>query len=234
MLDLLPGDVPALAPDLLGFGSAFHGPVALEDVTAEAHARRLLDATDGPLVVAGYDVGSRIAQAMARLEPDRIAGLVVTPAFPAMQRYSTAPEMAQHYWYQHFHRLPLSTQLLDGRAEDVRTYLTHIWSTWGNEDLTSDDAFAALVDDYARPGAFMASVAWYAANPSGSQAPIDVHTIVLWGDQDPLFPVGWAESVPESFTDAELRVLPGAGHFLPLEAPQAFADAVKTLLSTGP
>ena len=48
MLDLLPGDVPALAPDLLGFGSAFHGPVALEDVTAEAHARRLLDATDGP------------------------------------------------------------------------------------------------------------------------------------------------------------------------------------------
>ena len=83
MLDLLPGDVPALAPDLLGFGSAFHGPVALEDVTAEAHARRLLDATDGPLVVAGYDVGSRVAQAMARLEPQRIAGLVVTPAFPA-------------------------------------------------------------------------------------------------------------------------------------------------------
>jgi hypothetical protein len=41
VLDLLPGNVPALAPDLLGFGSAFHGPVALEDVTAEAHARRL-------------------------------------------------------------------------------------------------------------------------------------------------------------------------------------------------
>ena len=58
---------------------------------------------------------------------------------------------------------------------------------------------------------------------------------MLWGDQDPLFPVAWAESVPESFTDAELRVLPGAGHFLPLEAPQAFADAVRTLLpSTGP
>jgi pimeloyl-ACP methyl ester carboxylesterase len=230
VLDLLPGDVPALAPDLLGFGSAFHGPVALEDVTAEAHARRLLDATDGPLVVAGYDVGSRVAQAMARLEPQRIAGLVVTPAFPAMLRYSTAPEMAQHYWYQHFHRLPLSTQLLDGRPEDVRAYLTHIWSTWGNPELTGDPAFDALVDDYARPGAFTASVAWYSANPSGSQAPIDVRTIVLWGDRDPLFPIEWAESVPESFTDAELRVLPGAGHFVPLEAPEAFADAVTAFL----
>jgi pimeloyl-ACP methyl ester carboxylesterase len=224
-----------LAPDLLGFGSAFHGPVELEDVTAEAHARRLLDATDGPLVVAGYDIGSRIAQAMARLEPDRIAGLVVTPAFPAMQRFSTAPEMAPHYWYQHFHRLPLSTRLLDGRPEDVHAYLSHIWRTWAAEDLTGDDDFAALVQEYARPGAFTASVAWYRANPSGSQAPIGVRTIVLWGDSDPLFPVEWAGSVPESFTDAELRVLPGAGHFLPLEAPQAFADAVRAFLpSTGP
>ena len=232
MVGLLPADIPTVVPDLLGFGSAFDGPVALEDVTAEAHAQRLLDATDGPLVVAGYDIGSRIAQAMARLAPERIAGLVATPAFPAMQRFATAPEMAPHYWYQHFHRLPLSTQLLDGRPEDVRAYLTHIWRTWGARDLTGDDEFAALVDDYARPGAFTASVAWYSANPSGSQAPIANRAIILWGDQDPLFPVAWAESVPESFTDAELRVLPGAGHFLPLEAPQAFADAVRAL--TGP
>jgi pimeloyl-ACP methyl ester carboxylesterase len=222
--------VPTLVPNLLGFGSAFYGPVALEDVTAEAHARRLLDATDGPLVVAGYDIGSRIAQAMARLEPARLAGLVVTPAFPAMQRFATAPEMAPHYWYQHFHRLELSKQLLDGRPEDVHAYLAHIWRTWAAQDLTGDVDFAALVDDYARPGAFTASVAWYTANPSGSQAPIDTRAIVLWGEQDPLFPVAWAESVGESFTDAELRVLPGAGHFLPLEAPEAFADAVKELL----
>ena len=86
------------------------------------------------------------------------------------------------------------------------------------------------MDEYARPGAFTASVAWYSANPSGSQAPIAVRTIVLWGDSDPLFPVEWAESVPESFTGAELRVLPGVGHFVPLEASEAFADAVKAFL----
>ena len=230
MLDLLGADVPVVAPDLLGFGSAFSGPVAPEDVTSEAHARRLLDATDGPLVVAGYDIGSRIAQAMARLAPERIAGLAVTPAFPAMQHHAVAPEMARHYWYQHFHRLPLSSQLIDGKPDAVRAYLTHIWTTWASRDLTGDDAFAALVDEYARPGAFTASVAWYLANPSGSQAPIATRTIVLWGDADPLFPAEWADSVGESFSDAELRLLPGAGHFLPLEAPDAFADAVEALL----
>jgi pimeloyl-ACP methyl ester carboxylesterase len=229
--ELLPAHLTVLAPDLLGFGSAFHGPVALEDITAEAHASRLLDAIDGSLVVAGYDVGSRIGQAMARMAPERIAGLVATPAFPAMQRYATAPEMAAHYWYQHFHRLPLSTQLLDGRRDDVHAYLTHIWSTWANHDLTHDAEFEALIDAYARPGALAASIAWYSANPSGgSQAPIDVPTIVLWGDSDPLFPADWAESVPESFTDAQLRILPGAGHFVPLEAPEAFAAAIAELL----
>jgi pimeloyl-ACP methyl ester carboxylesterase len=228
---LLPEHMPVIAPDLLGFGSAFTGPVALEDITAEAHARRLLDAIDGPLVVAGYDVGSRIAQAMARMAPERITGLVATPAFPAMLRYAAAPAMAAHYWYQHFHRLPLSTELLDGRREAVHAYLTHIWSTWGNRDLTSDAEFETLIDAYARPGALAASIAWYSANPSGgSQAAITVPTIVLWGDSDPLFPAAWAEAVPESFTDARLRILPGAGHFLPLEAPEPFAAAIEGLL----
>jgi pimeloyl-ACP methyl ester carboxylesterase len=224
-------DLSVIVPDLLGFGSAFHGPVALEDATAEAHAERLLDALDGDLVVAGYDIGSRIGQAMARMAPERIAGLVATPAFPAMQRYATAPEMAAHYWYQHFHRLPLSTQLLDGRPGDVRAYLTHIWSTWAGRDLTSDPEFDALVADYARPGALAASIAWYSANPSGgSQAAIDVPSIILWGDRDPLFPVAWSESTAESFPNAELRVLEGCGHFVPLEAPEAFAAAVEELL----
>lgn len=227
----LPAHLTVLAPDLLGFGSAFHGPVALEDITAEAHASRLLDAIDGPLVVAGYDVGSRVAQAMARMAPERINGLVATPAFPAMLRFATAPALAAVYWYQHFHRLPLSTQLLDGRRDDVHAYLTHIWSTWANHDLTHDTEFEALVDAYARPGAFTASVAWYSANPSkGSQEAIGVPTIVLWGDSDPLFPAEWAESVPESFTDAQLRILRGAGHFLPLEAAEAFAAAIVDLL----
>jgi pimeloyl-ACP methyl ester carboxylesterase len=50
---------------------------------------------------------------------------------------------------------------------------------------------------------------------------------VLWGEHEPLFPVAWADRLPEHFADAELRVLPGVGHFAPLEAPEAFAAAVR-------
>jgi pimeloyl-ACP methyl ester carboxylesterase len=49
---------------------------------------------------------------------------------------------------------------------------------------------------------------------------------VLWPEHDPLFPRSWSDRVPEFFTAADLRFIDGAGHFMPLEAPTAFAAAI--------
>ena len=50
-------------------------------------------------------------------------------------------------------------------------------------------------------------------------------TTVLWPEHDPLFPPAWADRLDEFFDDYELHHLPGVGHYVPLEAPQAVADA---------
>ena len=50
-----------------------------------------------------------------------------------------------------------------------------------------------------------------------------VPSTVLWAAADPLFPVAWADALGEWFTQHELRVLPDVGHFVPVEAPAAFA-----------
>ena len=197
----------------------------LADATADAHARRIVELLDAGgherAVVAGYDVGSRVAQALARIAPERVAGLVVTPFFPSLTPFTAEPAMAARYWYQHLHRLPLVEQLLDGRRAAVHAYLTHIWATWSADpDLARGPEFEALIDDYARPGAMTASIAWYRANVGYATAPsLSSPTIVLWGDSDPLFPAEWAGATPESFTDAEVRILAGAGHFIPSRRP---------------
>jgi pimeloyl-ACP methyl ester carboxylesterase len=49
---------------------------------------------------------------------------------------------------------------------------------------------------------------------------------MLWAEHDPLFPIAWADRLNDWFTAAELRIVPNSGHFLPLEAPDAFARAV--------
>ena len=207
-----------IAPDL-------RVPVA--DATAAAWANRVLEDLTAPSVVlAGYDIGSRVGQLVAQLAPERVAGLVATPYFPALANRTVDPAMASHYWYQHFHRLGLADELLDGNRDALGAYLTHIWRTWSADGRDPDPQ---LIEEYARPGAFTASVAWYRENTGYSSAgePVACPTTVLWGDRDPLFPVAWAEDVPASFSNARKVILDGVGHFIPVEAPTAFAAAVR-------
>ena len=49
---------------------------------------------------------------------------------------------------------------------------------------------------------------------------------MLWPEHDPLFPRSWSDRLAEFFARAELRAVDGAGHFIPLEAPSAFAAAI--------
>jgi len=53
---------------------------------------------------------------------------------------------------------------------------------------------------------------------------------VLWPGHDPLFPPEWANRLAEFFSDVTGTPLPDAGHFVPLEAPDAFASAIRVAL----
>jgi len=55
---------------------------------------------------------------------------------------------------------------------------------------------------------------------------------VLWQSDDPLFPRAWADRLDRFFSQVELRELDGVGHFTPLEAPHAFADAIRQAMSS--
>jgi pimeloyl-ACP methyl ester carboxylesterase len=61
-----------------------------------------------------------------------------------------------------------------------------------------------------------------------SQLPsIGLPTTVLVGTRDRLTPVRLGRSIAERIPGAQLVILPGAGHMLPLEAPDRIVDAVR-------
>ena len=236
-----------VVPDLRGFGeSDRHLVDPYEGYSGAAQARSVIGLLDdlelGPVVLAGYDIGSRIAQAVAQAAPDRVRALVVTPPAPGAGRRMLDPGPQAEFWYQHFHRLPLAEQLLDGRPDAVRTYLRHFWSHWSGPSFTpADDDLDRLAAAYGRSGAFTSSIGWYRAGPGISaralaeRAPepadrlrVPVH--VLWPGHDPLFPPEWADRLDEFFADVTLTRLPEVGHFVPLEAPEEFASAVRDAL----
>jgi hypothetical protein len=68
-------------------------------------------------VIGGYDIGSRIAQAVARERPDLARALVVSPPLPGIGDRILSPRAQQEFWYQPFHQLSLSTELIDGRPD---------------------------------------------------------------------------------------------------------------------
>jgi pimeloyl-ACP methyl ester carboxylesterase len=240
-----------IVPDLRGFGeSDKHAADPAREYNAAAQARSIAGLIGelglGQVVLAGYDIGSRIAQAIARNRPDLVRALVIAPPLPGIGDRILAPRAQREFWYQAFHNLELSAELIDGQPDAVRGYLRHFWSHWSGPAYEPDEQHLDhLVSVYGPPGAFTASIAWYRAGAGSvaaslaEQVPdpgdrIAVPTTVLWPEHDPLFPREWSDRIGEFFADQHLTWLDGAGHFSPLEAPGAFAAAVVAAVGTGP
>ena len=102
---MLDGEADVVVPDLRGFGDSDRHPVdPVQGYSAPAQARSVLGLLEeldlGPVVLGGYDVGSRIAQALAREHPERVGALVVTPPLPGTGRRVLEPEPQREFWYQ--------------------------------------------------------------------------------------------------------------------------------------
>jgi pimeloyl-ACP methyl ester carboxylesterase len=232
-----------VVPDLRGFGeSDKHSADPAEQYSADAQARSVVAlieelGLDRP-VLGGYDVGSRVAQTVARDRPDLVRALVVSPPLPGIGDRVLSAEAQREFWYQPFHQLQLAVELVDGDAGAVRKYLRHFWQHWsGPSYQLGDEELEHLVSVYAVPGAFTASIGWYRAGAgsvarSVSEQPpspgdrVAVPITVLWPEYDPLFPRAWSDRLDQFFTDARLEYVDGAGHFTPLECPHEFAAAL--------
>ena len=208
--------------------------------SAETIAERVAAVIGEPAVVGGYDVGSRVAQALARARPELVRALVLAPPLPGVGERVLSADAHREFWYQAFHRLELAEQL-DRRQAGRGPRLP-----------------AALLGPLVRPGVRAAGGSPRAARrplrrarrlhgvdrlvplrlgrrgqePGRDRARerIAAPTHVLWPEHEPLFPRAWGDRLDEFFADVVVTDLPGAGHFSPLEAPEAWAEAIRAHL----
>ena len=242
-LPLLDPAVTVVVPDLRGFGDSDRHPVdpaGAYSATGQARSIAGLIAELGlsQPVVAGYDIGSRIAQTLATEHPDHVGRLVLSPPLPGLGTRVLDPLVQSELWYMGFHRSGLAADLLDGNPAGIRRYLEHFWNRWSGPDFRiASSALEHLTTAYARPGAFTSAIAWYRAGPGmvssalaeTSPAPsnrIPIPTSVLWPEYDPIFPRGWSDRLGKFFSDVRLVPADGVGHFTPVETPDRFAELV--------
>ena len=228
-----------VVPDLRGFGGSDKQSADPAQYGVAAQARSVVGlieelGLERP-VLAGYDIGSRIAQGIARTMPQLVDGLVVAPPLPGIGKRMFSEQAQAEFWYQAFHRLPVIEELIDGNPAAVRSYLRHFWTHWSGPGFEPE--LDHLVEAYAVPGAFTASILWYragagsVATSAAETAPasydrIAVPTVVLWPEFDPLFPRAWSDRLDDFFSDVRLRLVDGVGHYAPLEYPEVLAEEI--------
>jgi pimeloyl-ACP methyl ester carboxylesterase len=247
VLEPLSSIADVIAPDFRGFGESDKPDLSpAEGYTPEILADDVIALLDGlrinQAVIAAYDIGATVAQTLARRHVDRVKALALSnPAYPGIGGRRFDPSVQREFWYQHFHALAWSDRLIAYDRETVRVYLEYFYDHWcGRKEAIREREFEAIVDAYARPGAVKASIAYYRARAIHRQtqagAPpedsrIRQPTVIAWGELDPVILAVWADRLGETFLDHELSLLPGIGHFVPIEAPEQTIETIRRSLA---
>jgi pimeloyl-ACP methyl ester carboxylesterase len=227
-----------VAPDLRGFGDSDkpEGPYGPEQHAADMLA--LMDALGFERFgVVGHDVGGAAMQPLARSAPERVTGLFFFDfVYPGIGARMGAPDRLNHIWYQSFHQMDMAPALVGATRETCRTYLGHFLKNWSYRKDTFDAVIEAFTDVFMKPGNLAGGFAHYRAAHAGrlrmmqgetpKLPPIVVPTCVRWAEHDPLFPYAWTDRMGETFSNLDLAMFPGVGHFPHREDPDRAAGEI--------
>lgn len=209
----LGGAFQTLAVDLPGFGDAPRAPGPYTVAAMADHVEARLHALGGaPLILVGHSMGGKVALAVAARRPEALRALVLLAPSPP------TPE-------------PI--------AEDKRAALIAGWAEYSVASQTlAEITSAPLTEGHRRLaiGDMMraSKAAWTAWLTDGSRedisdevAAIEVPVTILSGACDTVLPTRLIRrEVAARLRDASVLAVPGAGHLLPLEAPEIVARVI--------
>ena len=239
-----------IVPYLRGHGSTtFVSPTTVRNAQQSAVALDVVALMDAlhirKAVLAGFDWGSRTADIIAALWPERVRALVSTSGYlitnvPA-QRKPLPPRAERTWWYQYYFatdrgRTAMETpELRDGLC---RLVWDEVSPTWHFDDATFARTAAAFQNPD-HPAIVIHNYRWRLGLADGerrydqyeqllaAKPTISVPTITVDPALDPFLAATDGTGYRQFFTGPyQHRVFPGVGHDAPQEAPTAFAQAV--------
>ena len=228
-----------IAPDLRGFGDSDKPTRLWAPADHAADMLAVLDALGLERVgLVGHDIGGAVMQALAREAPDHFTGLFFFDfSYPGIGSRGGTPDRLIEIWYQFFHQLEIAPILVGANRDTCRAYFGFILRHWAHRSEVFDDAvLEVFVDNFMKPGNLEGGFNHYKAGQVGRMAllkgeapalpPIAIPTTVRWAEHDALFPFGFTDRLGETFTNLDLAMFEGVGHFPHREDPDRAAAEI--------
>ena len=209
--EIFAAQIPALWP---------WGPVTvastLDGQTIEEAAASILRDAPPRFALAGISMGGYICFEIMRQAPSRVSklALIDTSARPDTVQQTDARLRTLAQARTHFMVIALLelTNLLHPRRR-------------GNPDIIDINrrmARAIGLESYER----QLKIAISRPDSRPFLSAIQVPTLVLVGDSDPLTPIGYSQEIASAVRGAKLQVLPDCGHLSPIEQPAQVSEAL--------
>jgi pimeloyl-ACP methyl ester carboxylesterase len=237
-----------IVPYLRGHGTTrFRSATTLRDPQQVVFALDVIALMDAlgiaAAILAGFDWGSRTADIIAALWPERCTALVSVTGYLITNREGNKqplpPRLEWAWWYQYYFTTERGRLGLEKNRHDLAKLIWEFVSpTWKFDDATFDRTAAAFDNpDYV--AIVIGNYRWRLGLAEGdpgygdlerrlAAAPvITVPSVTLDGELDPFTPAGNGSAYRAKFTGRYAHhTLRRTGHNVPQEAPRAFARAV--------
>ncbi|MEV7074779.1 alpha/beta hydrolase [Streptomyces sp. NPDC093990] len=239
-----------LVPYLRGHGStrflSRHTPRTAEQSAIALDVIAFMDALKiDKAVLAGFDWGSRTADIIAALWPERVKSLVSTSGYLITDRKAqlepAIPAVEHNWWYQWYFATDRGVKAMEDVDQRI-ALCRYVWTLVSPNWKFSDATFARTAEAFKNPdyaAIVLYNYRWRISLIEGdrrydryerllaTQPSIGVPTVTLDAALDPFTAPGDGTSYRNHFTGPYLhRTITDIGHDLPQEAPTAFAQAV--------
>lgn len=245
-----------LTPYIRGFGpTRFLSESTLRAGQQAAIGQDLIDFIDAlglsGATLAGYDWGCRAACVASVLQPSRVNALIAIGGYNIQDVQSAPfPELpaeekeSWYHWYFNTERGRLGLNLYK------REICRMLWRDWSPGWQFDEETFERTAKSFDNPDFVDVVVQEYRhchLNDPGDpqyneiekylsrQPHITVPSVILHGTEDTIHPPHRSEPHPAFFPKGTGRILvPGAGHFLPRQRPDAVFEAIIKLVNAHP
>ncbi len=226
-----------LAVDLPGFGAS---PPLKERATIDKYADLLATLiraeSERPVVLIGHSMGGMISVTLTLRYPELVERMVLLcPTISGNLSMFIHMFMYPFVWMERFGPTRKLVELLEPQMLNVTDHLLRPALFADRSGITGDE-YARIRADARRPGQGRVRAECFDAMRNhdlrDQLGEIKTPALVVWGMEDNTVPLRDASAVATGWPDADLRVIPNAGHWPQFETPMVTERYVRAFLRT--